>query len=198
MLTTTIITEMKLKNQFGPHAPRVLGDNDFLDGVEKQKKGERTKYVVKKPLPTKEEYEVLFRKRFTSTVEDLVADAFSEFESLASEMQDWYDNLPESFQNGDKGSQLQDAQSALEDLQVPDVADFAKKIEVLHVPMLKCTSRADRCSEAVSMLRDVIEELQDKDDVEHGDAEGDVSDLISDLESACDNAEGVEFPGMFS
>ncbi len=44
----------------------------------------------------------------------MINDARCETESLRDELQDWYDNLPENFQNGDKGSQLQDSISELE------------------------------------------------------------------------------------
>lgn len=46
----------------------------------------------------------------------LVGDAKSEFESLRDELQEWYDNLPENFQNGDKGNDLQTAIDELENL----------------------------------------------------------------------------------
>lgn len=38
-----------------------------------------------------------------------VAEGRCEIEMLRDEVQDWYDNLPESFQNGDKGQALEDA-----------------------------------------------------------------------------------------
>ena len=47
---------------------------------------------------------------------DLVEDAKSEVECLKDELQEWFDNLPENFQQGDKGQQLEEAISALEDL----------------------------------------------------------------------------------
>jgi hypothetical protein len=44
-----------------------------------------------------------------------VSDARSEVESLKEELESWYDNLPESFQNGEKGEALQSAVSELDD-----------------------------------------------------------------------------------
>ena len=52
--------------------------------------------------------------RFASVV-DLLSEARSEAESLKEELESWYDNLPESFQNGEKGEALQSAMSELED-----------------------------------------------------------------------------------
>jgi hypothetical protein len=40
--------------------------------------------------------------------------AKDEVESLKDELQEWYDNLPENFQEGDKGSELQEAIDAME------------------------------------------------------------------------------------
>jgi uncharacterized protein (DUF1697 family) len=47
---------------------------------------------------------------------DLVEDAKSEVESLRDELQEWFDNLPESFQQGQKGEDLEEAISGLSDL----------------------------------------------------------------------------------
>ncbi len=45
-----------------------------------------------------------------------VEDARSEVEALKDELQEWYDNLPEAFQGGEKGEQLQTAIDALEEI----------------------------------------------------------------------------------
>ena len=52
----------------------------------------------------------------------------SEVESLKDELQDWYDNLPENFQNGDKGSELQEAIEALDSLyqELDDISGFGE------------------------------------------------------------------------
>lgn len=50
-----------------------------------------------------------------SEAQSMVADAKSEAESLRDELQDWHDNLPESFQNGEKGESLNEAISQLEE-----------------------------------------------------------------------------------
>lgn len=46
-----------------------------------------------------------------------VEDAITEVEDLKNELQEWYDNLPESFQGGDKGTTLEEAINSLESLQ---------------------------------------------------------------------------------
>lgn|SRR3990167_7790231 len=40
----------------------------------------------------------------------------NDVEELRDELQEWYDNLPENFQNGDKGSELQEAIDGLEQI----------------------------------------------------------------------------------
>lgn len=44
----------------------------------------------------------------------LVSQAKDEFETLRDELQEWYDNLPENFQQGSKGEALQEAIQELE------------------------------------------------------------------------------------
>lgn len=46
--------------------------------------------------------------------ESLTQDAKSIVEELRDELQEWHDNLPDNFQQGDKGSQLEDAVQELE------------------------------------------------------------------------------------
>lgn len=50
-----------------------------------------------------------------SAAQGCISEGRSEMESLRDELQDWYDNLPESFQGGEKGDALQTAISELED-----------------------------------------------------------------------------------
>lgn len=46
--------------------------------------------------------------------QDLFERGLVEVETLRDELQEWYDNLPENFQQGDKGSELESAISELE------------------------------------------------------------------------------------
>lgn len=46
----------------------------------------------------------------------MVEDAVCIVEELQQEMQDWYDNMPENFQNGDKGSEVEEEAQNLESL----------------------------------------------------------------------------------
>lgn len=81
-------------------------------------------------------------------------------EELQEELQSWYDNLPESFQDGSKGEALQEAidglQSATDYLEdAPECAMDCDGFTVRALP--KRASRADRCAYAVSILAGAAE-----------------------------------------
>src|SRR6266567_4390623 len=98
------ISKIKLGKTYGRHVFRVLGNQ-----LNSSRKGW---YQVKGNLPSLEEYKELEKKAFTHSLTDVVENAKSELESLRDELQDWYDNLPEGFRNGDKGDRLQEAVSS--------------------------------------------------------------------------------------
>lgn len=131
-----------------------------------------------------------------------IADAFSEIESLKDELQEWYDNLPENFQNGSKGEQLQEAIGALEQHSEPSVDDklqeLLEKTEVSYLATSGRASRSDRRYAAIAQLDAVIELLQEKqDEQEKAGCELDYESLIDELTNARDEWDNVEFPGMF-
>ncbi len=222
METTTQATEKKvigalaLKNQFDPYYEMVLGS--YLERHPRLKKGERAKFTITKPLPTKEGYEKLKRDRFTTRLDDVVSNV-SNYSDLASELRDWYDNLPESFQQGDKGSMLDESASTLENISEPAVPDWAGAMAVYCPPMLDISSRADRrdaISHELQQAVDAIDEaltkgrfpLKDDDegnmyqlppeDAEDTEQRDELQSLKDELENIISEAEGVEFPGMYS
>jgi hypothetical protein len=117
---------------YGPYALQVL--EGYLTDLPRKKGGMRT-YKIAKPLPTEDEVKERQKRKYTSTVADLVASAFAELEDLASEVGDWYDNLPEGLKSGDKGSALEDARGTLESLSQPDVPDAVGAREVYYLPL---------------------------------------------------------------
>lgn len=50
-----------------------------------------------------------------SAAQSQVSNAKSDAEGLKDELQEWFDNLPENFQSGDKGDTIQNAISQLEE-----------------------------------------------------------------------------------
>lgn len=202
-----------LKNRFDAYYDMVLCDR--ISEIPKQKKGERAKFIVLKPLPTKEDYHQLKRKRFTYRLDDMVNN-ISGLTELGDEVRGWYDNLPESFQQGDKGSMLDECASTLENIQEPNVPEFAVAMAVYAPPLLDCNSRSDRrdaithdLQNAITALEEAIEtgkfKTVDGDEivVQKGDDDeanqvDEIQSLVDELQTICEEAEGVEFPSMYS
>lgn len=152
-------------------------------------------------------------------VADAVSNAFSDMESLKDELQDWYDNLPESFQNGTKGEQLQEAIDLIEgvsEIDVPDAVEDATCAPCLMTK--KRMSRSDRRDDCVNQLnvaaawaRERIEELNgmEFEDEEDSEDESEAPDtdkvvdatvptsederdsMVSDLETFADECENA-------
>lgn len=63
---------------------------------------------------TKIEHPTSRADRFAAAL-GTVEDGKLDLEELRDELQEWYDNLPENFQDGDKGQEIQEAIDALND-----------------------------------------------------------------------------------
>lgn len=148
--------------------------------------------------------------------------AASELRDLQSEMEDWFSNLPESFQGSDKGQTIEQAGEALssacdaiEGIDYPgEEGEAVPEVEVRHVlprGKRKPLSRADRCANAVAYLyaaKDYAEErVAEFEDAPEDESEEAASareekrdawqEWADALEEAANEAENVEFPGMF-
>lgn len=159
------------------------------------------------------------------SVADALSNGVSDLESLKDELQDWYDNMPENFQSGDKGEQLQTAIDQLDSacaVTIPEGLDGETDSDdkptlggvrfLFAASTKKRMSRADRCSEATALMRSALdavkEELEPKlsalnnveDLTDEQQAELDALETLNDglgeIEQAIDDAEAVEFPGM--
>ncbi len=181
------ISIRKLKSEYGRCALQVL--HEYLKELPRDE-GAMRSYRIIKPLPSKEDFNELQRKRFTSTVAELVDDAFGAFIDLAGEIGDWYDNLPEGFQSGDKGCVLEEARSTLDGLSQPDVPESIGESQVFYLPLEDTSSRASRRDDAVGRLQVVVEALNGSEDAE-------TKAFIDELDNAISEAEGVDFPGMY-
>lgn len=199
---TKTFTRIFLRREYGPRSWDYLAG--LLNILPRARK-EQQKYTWNGPAPTKEEAEVLKAKYFTTSLEDLVGGAFSDIEELANEMQEWYDNMPENFQDGDKGSEVQEAQDALSNIQAIDIPEKAGTIRVMFVPAEEISSRQDRGSDAAARLQVAADELRSAlqdlvdaapKDEPYVDEEG-WGDLADELESAGQEVDGVSFPGMY-
>lgn len=137
-----------------------------------------------------------------STVSGLIEEALGEIQSLGEEMRSWYDNMPESFQNGDRGSAVSESADALENIatevDVPEEVD--EEVTYTHRPLPRKISRAGRRDHAVGMLeaaKGKLEELSEAQDENEEAGEVDFGEIINELETIIDEASSVEFPGMY-
>jgi len=91
------------------------------------------KEVIKKEYPeatvsvTRQEPASSRADQFDEAV-SYASDAHSTAEGLRDELQDWFDNLPEAFQQGDKGSELEEAISSLDEF--IEACDNAENVSV--------------------------------------------------------------------
>lgn len=211
-----ILTARKLKAMYDARFAAVLhGYLQLLeDENEDRPRRAQAKYKVVKPLPSKEEYDRLRAEHYTVSIQDLISDANSQVEELAGEMRSWYDNLPENLQSGERGERVGEAADTLEGISQPDVPkqmeELAQKaedegdeqgIKTVYYPGTNVSSRADRAAEAAGMYRAAAEAVREfVEDAKVDDPEfdgGDLESFADECESAADELEGVEFPGMF-
>jgi hypothetical protein len=140
------------------------------------------------------------------TITDAVSEAFGELQSLGEEMRESYDNTPESLQSSGVGEARGEAADALENISEPDVPEtlgtevFKFQERALTNKQQMRLSRAARRDNAVAVLQHVVEHLEvaiadtaNMNEDEIAEAES----LRDDVQNIIDEAEGVEFPGMY-
>ncbi len=80
----------------------------------------------------------------------------------------------------------------------PDAPDICTQTQIVFLPDLSAESRLDRCAEAVSRLRAVIEEVENLlEDCEDADLESELNAYMDEIGGVADELESVEFPGMY-
>lgn len=199
MKTGQIMTSTALTRAYDRYWSRVLRDG-FLDAepTEKTEAGKRKpqRYKVLKDLPMLEEYRQLKNQHYTTTVGDLVSDAFSEIQCLSEEMQEWYDNLPEGFQQSERGERVQEAADALSYLDEVDVPEEFQDLKAVYIPAFEIESRRDRASEVSSMLQTAAETIRQfmEDESKADEYDDGIADQLEETASSVDD---VEFPGMY-
>lgn len=139
------------------------------------------------------------------TVLGAIEEALSIAEELRDELQDWYDNLPESFQNGDKGSELQEAIdqmeeaiSALEDAQGADaeeVHNLPITYQQIVYPKSEYMSRSKRLALSLCALEGVPTDLDWV--LVPEDNESDAEEVLERCTEALDLLQSVSFPRMY-
>ena len=162
-----------------------------------------------------------------STIADAVSAAFGEFQSLRDEMRERADNMEEKFSATDLYQRVSECADALdgfadEEPEMPNDDVGALDVEVaesVNRRKGKGPSRAVRCGNACAALQAVIERCEGltTDEVAMGewlakingehpikdgavsadDAEEVLDELIQSCQAALDEAEGLDFPGMY-
>ena len=131
----------------------------------------------------------------TMELSQVVVEAYETLLALGDEMQEAFDNTPESLQSSAVGEARQEAADALSSLNRPTVVEHLEAIKVkVHVPVRSPSaqsrlSRSDRRDDAISMLQSAVDALQDKTEY------SDVDALLEELDQLISEAEAVEFPG---
>lgn len=148
---------VKLKNAYDRYVLEVLrAELEQVDQPRTSGRRKPAKYRIRRHLPDKAEYLRLKTKRYTTTVDSLVGDAYGEVECLADEMRSWHDNM-ENLQESDTGQRVGEAADALENVCAEGVPDDFKELPVLYLPPLKIGSRSSRAAEAGAMLNAAAE-----------------------------------------
>lgn len=134
---------------------------------------------------------------------DLMQEAFSEITTLAEEMRSWADGMEEKFSSTSKFETVSASADTLEGIDEPDVTVTALNDHKLQwqdpTPRRRGFSRSARAANAVDMLRTVEDKLRDLvEELPEDDPQHDAADALADeVQTAADELEGVEFPGMF-
>jgi hypothetical protein len=135
------------------------------------------------------------------TVESAVNEAVTMLTELGEELRGWADNIEEKFGSTEKYGRIDEAASTLEAIEEPEVdGDQLKALVVTAMfSTKKKPSRADRRDEATMLLDGAAQALR-----EHAETEGlaeavkqTAEQAADDIEAVKDEAEGVEFPGMY-
>jgi hypothetical protein len=158
-----VLTKIAVRVVFDAYFERVI-IGSHLERLPRENRQAPITFRVKEALPPPEMYRELRNQRFTTTLEDLVSAAQGEVESLGGELRDWHGNLPEGINSSDKASEIDDAASALENINFPEVPEALGQIKVMHLPALEQDSRPKRSAEVVSMLDNAIDSLNSKAD----------------------------------
>ena len=210
------LSARKIEAWFGPYGLPVLSavvkkydDNDedkeiasygpFIKRLSMaEQRGKPKIYEVVEALPTVQKFNELRDLHYLTTIEDVISDANEEIESLAGEIREWYDNMPEGFQNASKGEEVNECADQLEGITTVDIDDAPEKIKamkIVYLPLRDISSRGDRLASATSRYdaaKDRLEEFKGGEE-EVKDA-GYLAEECSRVVSECD---GISFPGMY-
>lgn len=206
-MSEQIYTVRALKKEYGSNF-MYLCTYGIVSQLPKKTRREHRKFTLNvEKMPTKQEFRSLLKEKNTVSLESTLADAFSDIELLAEEIQEWYDNLGDNLQMSEKGNMLEECTSALEYLEEIDLdcdglpKDF-KDIQITFIPThySEVNSRRERLDEAILRFEAVVSHLTEMiEDEKFTDEESEnvLSFVVDELENLIDEAQSVEFPSMY-
>lgn len=138
-------------------------------------------------------------------IEDAISSGYSILLELRDEVQEVFDNATENLQQTSRMQTFSDTAGTLDNFvddepDVPEVVrDVTMRVTTTEPRSARQTaSRSVRRDNAVAYLRAAAEALTERlDGMPDGDAKDEAQALVEKLEQDADEAEGVEFPGMF-
>lgn len=146
----------------------------------------------------------------SGTLADALGDAFQELEDLKDEMMEWRDNMDGTgLENTEKFEEVEAAADVLDNIEAVELPaeledvgnESIEYVEMVNRRKARGQSRAVRCGNSVAIIEAAILRLEESRDAanesgESGRADA-IEDVLGELESAKDEAEPIEFPGMF-
>lgn len=165
----TWYSKAQLQKMYDGWWPKII--SHLLENKEGRKKGELKKFAFKGEPPTKEQYNAMRVKQFTTTVGNAVGEAESLVEEMKGELEEWAENMPENF--ADKKSEVEEAaytlDSALNSIQSVDLHEFCETYSYYDTPFQykmfrgrPNMSRPQRNANAIGLLeaaKGVLEEI---------------------------------------
>lgn len=145
-------------------------------------------------------------------IADAVSAFYADIEELAMEARDIVENASENLAQTNRIQTFEATADTLEGLQAPDEPEWPEVLQAMEVTISvavprakgRATSRSVRCENAASYARAAIDSVREWCDEAEGQAEPPSDDVLTELREWCDEVEGhvdeaeaVEFPGMY-
>jgi hypothetical protein len=217
------ITKTKLTTTYWLGAHRELERLGYLGEREGREKGAVAVYDVLKPLPGQAALAEAIKPLYTKSFTDWYEDAKGDMESLQEEISSWRDNMEGTgLENTSKFEQVSECADQLDNAvqAVPEkVPEAVKDLKVFVSPItLRVSasyrsakkfrggpSRAARLDEATGIVETLMDAARQKrEDAEVGKQSAksealqvELEEFEGELQNALDEAQSVDFPGMF-
>jgi len=217
------ITKTKLTTSYWLGAHRELDRLGYLGEREGRQKGAVAVYDVLKALPTKEALAEAIKPLYTKSFTDWYEEARGDVESLQEEIGSWRDNMEGTgLENTSKYESVSECADQLDSVlqALPEeVPEAVKDLKVFVSPIILRVSasyrskkkfrggpsRAARLDEATGIIETLMDAARQKREDSEAGKQGAKSEALQveleefegELQNALDEAQSVDFPGMF-